>query len=80
LDQAAAAERQRTAQEQELTRQAEEREVAEEEMRVKLERLAHTVGLQHRPEGSSLGELGFEEDDGWTPESIMQALQVSHHV
>jgi len=76
-DRQAMEEKLRQDQEQELVRKAEEREVAEEEMRVKLERLAHTVGLEHRPEGRKLGEAEFagEEDQGWTPESIMHALQ-----
>jgi hypothetical protein len=39
----------------ELVRRAHDQELAEEEMRVKLERLAHTVGLAHRPEDSKLG-------------------------
>lgn len=48
-------------------------------MRVKLERLAHTVGLAHRSEESKLGggAFGGEEEDGWTPESILASLQAA---
>jgi hypothetical protein len=63
----------------ELVRRAHEQELAEEEMRVKLERLAHTVGLAHRSEESKLGggAFGGEEEDGWTPESILASLQAA---
>jgi hypothetical protein len=71
-------EKQRLTHEGALVRRAHEQELAEEEMRVKLERLAHTVGLAHRPEDSKLGGgvFGEEEDAGWTPESILASLQV----
>mmetsp|Transcript_7253 Transcript_7253/g.14745 ORF Transcript_7253/g.14745 Transcript_7253/m.14745 type:complete len:709 (-) Transcript_7253:331-2457(-) len=78
-DKKAMEEKARIDKESSLVRQAEQQEVAEEEMRVKLERLAHTVGLKHRPEGSKLRQveegIGADDDEGWTPEAIMSALQ-----
>jgi len=66
---------------------AAQRELAEEEMRIKLERLAHTVGLKHRPDDQkppikasdskilSVTQHSDSESEGWTPEGILLALQ-----
>ncbi|KAK3258116.1 hypothetical protein CYMTET_32825 [Cymbomonas tetramitiformis] len=62
---------------EEKEREAAQRELAEEDMRVKLERLAHTVGLKHRTIVGP-GEQNPEDqddDEGWTPEGILAALQ-----